>query len=99
MIKVKATTSTHTFPSELIWRPRLLLLLLLPLLLFKLELTVVVTDVLVTLLSVAFPVDVLSLFCVPGSAGKSSLLIVNSAADSDTGVLIIPTDETIFFNV
>ena len=48
-------------------------------------------DVLDILASDPLPVDVLlSLFCVPGKAGKSSLLIVNSVV-SDAGVLMIPT--------
>ena len=50
-----------------------------------------VVDVLDTFVSDPLPVDVLlSLFCVPGRAGKSSLLIVNSVV-SDAGVLMIPT--------
>lgn len=74
-----------TFPSVLICRPRLLR--------FKLELLTVedMVDVFDTFVSDPLPVDVLlSLFCVPGKAGKSSLLIVNSVV-SDAGVLIIPT--------
>lgn len=57
-------------------------------------------DVLETLLvSAPLPVDVLlSLFCVPGKAGKSSLLMVNSVV-SDAGVLMIPTLNSKLSNV
>lgn len=80
----------HTFPSELIWSPRLLW--------FKLELVTVeeetdVFEILPLLASPApLPADVVLslLFCVPGSAGKSSLLIVNSVV-SEAGVFMIPT--------
>ena len=75
-----------TFPSALIWRPRLLW--------FKLELLTLedeLDEFETLLISVPLPPDVLlSLFCVPGRAGKSSLLIVNSVV-SAAGVLIIPT--------